>query len=67
MAEHFYVKFGDLHRFLRYRAETDRQTDRQTPVKILPPRLPSAWVITTAAAAIKGALHSMNKNFIQNA
>ena len=28
MVENFYVKFGDMHRLLRYRA--DKETDKQT-------------------------------------
>jgi len=40
MVEHFYVKFGypSCISFLTYRAEkqTDRQTDKQTPLKVLP-------------------------------
>jgi len=35
---------------LRYRA--DRQTNRQTPPKTLPPRLPSSWVIISRSDRI---------------
>jgi len=49
--KHFYVKFHELQWYFRYCAE--KQTDRQTPVKTVPARLPLAWVIISRIMPLK--------------
>jgi len=47
--------FGDpsLVGFKKSCGKTDRQTDKQTAVKTVPPPLPSVWIITTQAGLHK--------------